>query len=300
MKIQKLFFLLIFFIFLVFSCNENKTGTWKTIIDINPSQQVTITGFNDDNFGITAGYAGTQRYTNDGGKIWNVGQNNSWCRFGLDILNNNIAWTCGNKGHNRVTDNGGKNWKAQTDYGNMEPRQCRYISYYDENTGWLASPELLARTRDGGKTWEKIDLPQDIDKILAINLSTPETGYLLDANGIIYMTKDSAKTWERIILKIEKNNYVFYPTSASSIVMKFRDNNGIIILRQTNPKKQFVALYTNDEGKTWRNEIILYKAPKNAKSFWDYFLYLSHDWNYLTITTGTGNDNKHIIVLKKS
>ena len=300
MRIQKFIFLLLIFVMIIFSCYKSKKGSWKTIVKTNPSQKVTIAGFIDENFGITAGYGGTIGYTNDGGKKWNIGNNSSWCRFGLEILNKNKAWTSGNKGHNRITIDGGKNWEALTDFGNMEPNQCRYISFCNDTAGWLGSPDVLVKTSDGGKTWEKIDLPQGIDKILAINLSNFETGYLLDINGIIYKTKDSGKTWGKISLNIDKNNYYFYPSKASSIIMKFMGNHGVIILRQIKPKKQFIALHTNDGGKSWQDETIAYNPPKDAKSSWDYFLFLSQDWSYLTITAGMGDNNKYVNVLKKN
>ena len=305
MKSTKLFVLLIlFFLVLYFniSCESTKKDKWK-IVTVSEVQQgtVTIAGFVDTKYGITIGYGGQKHYTVDGGKTWEIGQNRSFCRFGLEILNRNRAWSCVNLGHNRITNDGGKTWKSLKDFGPSEPLQCRFISFCNDNDGLIASPSILAKTNDSGESWEQIDLPLDIDNILAINFSDLNTGYLLNDKGIIFKTTDLGKSWEKINLGLENENYFLKSTSASSCVMKFINNKGIVILRQIKPDIQIVALYTEDDGKTWESKIIPYTIPgdKEDKSEWEYYMFLSHDWKYLTISAGPSRKCKYITLMKK-
>ena len=304
MKSIKLFVLFVlFFLVLYFnlSCDSIKKDKWKTVT-VSEVQQgtVTIAGFADKDFGITVGYGGQKRYTVDGGKTWEIGQNKSFCRFGLEILNRDRAWSCGNLGHNRITDDGGKNWKSLQDFGPAEPLQCRFISFCNDKNGWLASPSILAKTNDSGESWEQMDLPPDIGNILAINLPDLNIGYLLDDKGIIFKTTDLGKSWKKMDLALEKENYYLASTAASSCVMKFINNKGIVILRQVKPDLQIVALYTEDAGKTWEPKIIPYKIPGNKedKSEWEYYMFLSQNWKYLTINAGPSRKCKYITLMK--
>ena len=296
MKSIKLFVLFVlFFLVLYFniSCDIIKKDKWKAIT-VSEVQQgtVTIAGFVDKEYGITVGYGGQKRYTVDGGKIWEIGQNSSFCRFGLEILNRDRAWSCGNLGHNR---------KSLKDFGPAEPLHCRFISFCNDKDGWLAAPSILAKTNDSGENWEQIDLPPDIGNILAINLPDVNTGYLLDDKGIIFKTTDLGKSWKKMDIVLEKENYFLSSTDASSCVMKFINNSGIVILRQVKPDLQIMALYTEDGGKTWNPKIIPYKIPgnnKEDKSEWEYYMFLSQDWKYLTISAGPSRKCKYITLLK--
>lgn len=121
---------------------KNKSN-WVVSKTVNIPHKNNIGGFYNDNFGITVGYSGEVHYTNDGGVNWPKGNNKSLCRFGLDIVNEKVAWNCGNGGHVRKTIDGGQNWENVSDFGESVPNHCRYLSFLNENVGWIASPEKI-------------------------------------------------------------------------------------------------------------------------------------------------------------
>lgn len=82
------------------------------------SNQSYIGGFNDENFGITVGYAGESKYTTDSGKTWREGKNSSQCRFGLAIINDKdngrvFYYTSELLLKSVVTKDGGDTWKNE-------------------------------------------------------------------------------------------------------------------------------------------------------------------------------------------
>lgn len=258
---------------------ENSTvkSNWKKIRTISIKHKSNIGGFNDDQFGITVGYAGEVHYTTDGGKMWPQGINTSFCRFGLEIIDNKIAYNCGNAGHVRKTVDGGANWTEVSDFGDYEPNQCRYLSFIDENTGWIAAPKKLGSTIDGGKTWTNIDLPNKATNILAISLVNKDEGYIVDSTSILYITKDGGKTWTN--KKLSMNNMDNAVWNTNNEVLRFLNSkNGIIFYYDKSNKLK--CYRTTDGGDTWKEDIL----PDITGDG----LYLSKDCKYLSVNSESG------------
>ena len=98
------------------------TGSWEVVFETEPlPHKATAIGFLNENFGITAGYAGEVHYTVDGGISWPLAANSSMCRFGLDILDDKVAWTIGNGGNVRLSKDGGRTWQAVELYLGVSP-----------------------------------------------------------------------------------------------------------------------------------------------------------------------------------
>lgn len=266
--------------------NEEKKSDWKKINTISIEQKNNIGGFDNKYFGITVGYAGEIHYTTDAGKTWPRASNTSFCRFGLDIIDKNIAWCCGNAGHVRKTTDGGKTWIAVKNFGGSEPDQCRYISFLDDKIGWVASPTLLGSTTDGGNTWNTLTLPDGIGEILAINLFDEKTGYVIDNNKKLYVTKDGGSTWESNSLGISDFGTLVYRTNGVALGFNNK-NDGLLFYFDENSNLNYAT--TNDGGKTWT------KQPKPKTSAYGP-LYLSQDNKFLTVNT---DSNTKLVVLKK-
>lgn len=247
---------------------------WEVSNTIDITHNSNIGGFYNDNLGITVGYAGEIHYTTDAGATWPKSENSSMCRFGLDIVSEKIAWCCGNGGHVRKTVDGGKSWQKVTNYEKSESDQCRFISFLSENTGWIASPDKLASTKDGGITWTEIKLPTDINKIFSIDLLNENIGYLVDGNNKLYTTKDGGLTWNAKEIKDLNLDKIIASTNTS--VLRFTDerNGTFFYYGEDNNLK---CINSTDGGDTWNNEI-LPEIKGNA-------LYLSRDAKLLTVNS---------------
>jgi hypothetical protein len=255
------------------------SGPWQVVRQMQYVQSIYQAGFHDDSFGIMVGYSGAVYYTADGGKTWLKGNNTSYCRFGLDIVDRLTAWNCGNAGHVRVSTDGGKNWLAAENFGGSEPDHCRFLSFLDARTGWAATPQVLGVTTDGGAAWNTLALPEGIQAIAAIALRTTTEGYLLDTAGAVFVTSDGGRTWTARSLGLadnEKLAIAFAPTA----VIRFTDSrNGMAVFKL---EDGVFSARTADGGLTWQREpvAIPYAAPT---------LYLSHDGQTLTAIDGLFN-----------
>lgn len=258
-------------------CSKAKTErTWEVLRESDVDLKANIAGFENENFALSVGYKGEVHYTVDGGKEWPAGENTSLCRFGLDIIDENIAWSCGNAGHVRVTKDGGKTWTDVTDFGPFEPNQCRYISFLDDQTGWIAAPALLGITKDGGTTWNELTLPADIGIIQGISLLNETEGCILDSNNKIYLTKDGGTTWESQSIPCEDADNTL-PTVNLKAIRLLDENTATLFYYTTD--YQIKCLSTTDRGKTWTKEAVP-ELDLSKSSF-----YLSHDGKLLTVLT---------------
>src|SRR5512140_1173960 len=124
------------------------TPRWRLTQEIPVSHKATVVAFQDDQHGITAGYAGTVYFTVDGGKTWLPGANRSRCRFGLETVPG-LAVTSGNGGDVRLSTDGGAHWTSATSFGHNEPNQARYLSFVDAKRGLIGAPDELGLTADG-------------------------------------------------------------------------------------------------------------------------------------------------------
>lgn len=237
------------------SANIYSKGKWEVSKTLEISQPNYIGGFYDENYGVTVGYKGNVYYTKDGGDSWTHANNNSWCRFGLCIVNDKVAYNCGNRGHVRKTTDGGENWDAEvTDYGVGEPNQCRYLSFIDENTGWIAAPKQLAMTTDGGQSYTEIKLPDGIGNILSMDLYNESTGYLIDDNNNLYMTNDKGSTWTSTAINISNIDTEIKKTNGQ--YLRFMDENNAVLFYLDKDNHNVKCAYTSDAGKSWKDKEI--------------------------------------------
>lgn len=274
----------------IIGCGKQKEevqNALKKVKDTSIEKQMNIVGFNDKDFAIGVGYAGAVVYSEDGGDTWIDGNNESKCRFGLDIINEKVAYSCGNGSHVRKTIDGGKNWTEVADFGGSKPDHCKYIRFIDEEIGWIASNNKLGFTKDGAKTWQEIKLPEGISNIIAIDLLSEDEGYVLDDSNNIYLSKDGGTTWEN--KKVDLDNFDNNLGDAPNCAIKFIDNDKGYIY-YINKYYTITGVFTEDGGKTWSKE----KLPSIEGGG---YLYISRDAKYLTVTQGAGTS---FVLLERS
>jgi photosystem II stability/assembly factor-like uncharacterized protein len=261
----------------ILSANESN-ASWKTITQFEVKHTYNLVGFLNDSYGITVGYGGECHYTNDGGKTWPRAENKSFCRFGLEILDETHAWHSGNAGQVGASNDGGKTWHLVDGFGGGEPEHCRYISFNNAQTGWIASDKVLGSTTDGGQNWSNVKLPEKLTQISAIAGLSNEAVYLLDTNkpgGVLFYTNDSGQHWSSLPLGLKEQCYPVSPTQFPAAMRFFDKEHGMII---ANCKGyQLWELDTNDGGKTWRRNVIPGPRPTGS-------LFLAPDGKTLTIT----------------
>jgi photosystem II stability/assembly factor-like uncharacterized protein len=262
---------------------EPNESHWQVVGQYRLEQNPNLAGFLNPSLGMTVGYAGATFFTADSSATWQKAKNQSYCRFGLEIVNDQVAWSCGNAGHIRLSTDGGQTWQAATSFGGSEPVQCRHLSFLDATTGWAATPTELGATTDGAQTWQKVTLPDGMGEIQAIFLRTVTDGYVLDAFGTLYVTADGGQTWQDMPLETNHGQSLHFTTRSVPIVaVRFTDaEHGVAVYHQKDDHSGWHAWakYTDDGGKTWRKEHI----PSPSESAWS--TYLSRDGQYLTLAS---------------
>lgn len=263
---------------------------WQVIFQGQVEQPTTVAGFLDETFGITAGSAGEVHYTTDGGETWSKADNSSMCRFGLEIVDEQLAWHCGNGGHVRVSTDGGQTWQDVADYGPNEPNHCRFLSFLDAETGWAATPHQLGATVDGGASWIDVAPPEGIQDIAAIALRTTTDGYLLDTAGNMFVTQDGGETWSPPSLGlIPEGKELLLGGLAPAAAMRFLDaDRGLVALSLKGEEGvEISTAHTADGGQTWEqvSAVTTFGAP-----------FLTHDGTLLTIV---GLSNKITVLRHK-
>lgn len=261
---------LIFIASITFGADE-KIGPWKELLAFNMNHATDYAGFFNEKYGITVAAYGEVHYTYDSGKTWPRAENSSLCRFGLDIVDEKVAWHCGNGGHIRVSTDGAKTWQQVTSY-----QISHMISFIDAKYGWTANTMSAGETVDGAQTWKDLKLSRGIAAIAAIRVVAPKSGYLLDSNGKLYFTRDGGASWGVQSLGLEKDVTLLDIERAKGAVIRFRDAmNGIIVCAVSAGK--VIAAITADGGKTWSLETVPGVSPIQH-------LFLAPDGKTLTVT----------------
>lgn len=130
------------------------------------------------------------------------------------FLNQKTGWAVGSKGSYLTTNDGGLTWKIQE-----RPTEDSISDVYfsSERIGWLvceaniyelktreAPRTYLMRTKNGGATWQKIDingedLRGNVDtRLTRVIFSRAGRGWVFGEAGTAYTTMDAGKTWKRV------------------------------------------------------------------------------------------------------
>lgn len=126
-------------------------NNWEVQLDIASFNLVTIV-FANEREGWVAGEAARIYHTTDGGANWNLQVNlpgDVHSLFLLDSLHIWAANTSASGGAIYYTNNGGNTWLSDSSI------DWSYdIQFIDTLNGWVAGRDKIARTTDGGETWE--------------------------------------------------------------------------------------------------------------------------------------------------
>jgi photosystem II stability/assembly factor-like uncharacterized protein len=251
--------------------------------DIGPAYLVyvvTLAGFHTESFGITAGADDDVRYTTDGGQSWTKAGNALFCRHGLEIVDEKVAWHCGNGGV-RVSIDGAKTWRTVASF------DCSNMSFLDAQTGWTASTYILRTTSDGGARWATMALPPDMKGIAAIALRTASGGYILDTDGNLFVTTDGGGSWNVHSLGLKPGEKMLSSVGSPLAAMRFLDAQHGMAVFDLEDKTVWFAI-TADGGQSWQRAEI---PELRDRAQYDH-LFLAHNGNLLTATNDVDNGTK--------
>lgn len=262
---------------------------WDTELQLDVHHPCTIAGFGSGGmFGVSVGERGQCYYTVNSGRMWIKTETDTSSRYGLELSLYQAIFNCGTDGKIRVSTDNGRSWEKRANFVPSGRSHCRYLSFCNIVTGWIASPYSLGMTKDGGKSWTKLVLPKGIRRIDAIALRTPTEGYLLDASGggDLYFTEDGGMTWGKIPIGLRGDNLELAHAPTAAMRFTTADNGIIIINRKFKTGIQIWAAITKDGGLTWRHG----RVPGEYS-----YLFLARDGLTLTLTT----PSKKITVLRR-
>jgi photosystem II stability/assembly factor-like uncharacterized protein len=280
MKKGSLIFLFVLVAAACFGLGGSDGSTWNVVLDSRLNHGATVCGFENASFGITVGPHGETHYTADGGKSWPSSTTDVQCRFGLDILDDETAVSGGNGGVCISTD-GGKIFTTLTN--------GRYdrVSFFSCEQGWIANKRTVRETRDGGKTWSDITMPEGYREVCAISNIGQGAGFMIGTNGVLYFTNDGGASWKKNMMKADGDVTAFvFAWSA----MRFTDakSGTIVTWYKKRDDKGWMLLATVDGGASWTSE------KPNVNDYGTPFL--SRDARFLTVFDAGG---KRIVLIER-
>ncbi len=223
--------------------------------------------FINENFGYAVRSNGEIIKTTDGGENWvQLESPTTKAIYALSVVDEMNAYFCGT-GAFRTTD-GGETWEEMNA---KIPGTYFQMEFYGDQLGFVSGysggfPQL-AKTTDGGNTWNAIEFPSNFDKygsVWAIEIVNPHAVWLGMINGDMIYTEDGGDSWIEYP-KVHKNT--IFAISAVGDKMYLAGNGGTIMkssipdnLIDIEPQITDIADIADDQGGKLRLEI---KASSN-------------------------------------
>lgn len=174
--------------------------TWETQTSgVRESlQAITCT---DKNRCWAVGEKGIILTTKDRGNRWKIVRSGLFTRlFAVSFVNHQTGWAVGEDGFIAHTTDAGESWSKQRativlfpDGPFATPTDLLAVRFVDEKRGWVAGAGGIARTVDGGKTWEAKEIEDNA--FIGLVSNDGKTVWAVSREGTNYMTKDGGFTW---------------------------------------------------------------------------------------------------------
>jgi len=121
--------------------------------------------------------------------------------YDIDFDSEKHGYLVGARGAFAETNDGGLTWEARS-FSNLDPEEevtyrFQVLSFKD-GEGWvLGKPTLLLRTKDEGKSWERIPLsPKLPGEPTAIVALGPGKAEMTTSSGAVYTTDNAGRNWK--------------------------------------------------------------------------------------------------------
>lgn len=143
-------------------------------------------------------YQGAIQRSTDGGNNWEIVSrtNVPIVNLAVDSKDENIVYAASPQGL-MVSNNKGKDWEALLDGFvstiAINPQDSQKLLVFSEK-------QQLAKSSDGGKTWEKLSesFSGETPLFIAFNKQNPEIVYILTEKNSIYKSTDGGDSWNKI------------------------------------------------------------------------------------------------------
>ncbi|REJ78630.1 MAG: hypothetical protein DWQ47_04045 [Acidobacteria bacterium] len=207
--------------------------------------------FTSSDTGYVAGDEGYLAQTRDGGKNWNQRVLNTSANINeIYFRTSDDGYLVAGRTMFETTD-GGLNWRevefansSEFEDGVPELLSIRFTnsrhgfvvgSVLDRNNEDIVVGSLLMRTVDGGKTWNRIEVPTNVE-LFNLDFDGRTHGWIVGDRGTILSTVNNGNTWE---LQDSGTREVLYNVD-------FRDENDGYVVGTGG-----TILRTEDGGRTW-------------------------------------------------
>jgi photosystem II stability/assembly factor-like uncharacterized protein len=220
--------------------SDNQGVDWRQV-PVPTREQLTAVDFLDDERGIAVGFSQTILLTNDGGESWQLAhQEDSFeqpALFDVQFINGGRIVAVGSYGLYLESSDQGESWESHEiegladyygyfshfyslktitdDYWVLAGE--KYIDGIDED-GFETSSALVAETRDGGKTWQKLATPYD-GSFFGITVNASGHLYVYGLRGNLYISKDEGQSWQGQFLSTASGFHDLVILSADSWVL---------------------------------------------------------------------------------
>lgn len=252
----------------------NAAAPWKLIKQLQPEHKPKYAAFMNELFGVSGcGEKLQPSFTADGGQTWYQPVMGQFCPDSVDIVDGRNIWLCNSFGVFHSEDGGKSLVQMYSPYDG-----CRILSFVDGAYGWSSFDWNLAATEDGAMRWTEVEKESTMADIAAIFRRSPAEGYVLTYDGHLFTTTDSGGSWSSTDLGlVDGEMRIANMDGRPPVAMRFQDSdNGIIVLALAGRgDTKFLALHTDDGGRSWAQ----YDLPLNLGP-----IYLSHDGRFLTVT----------------
>ena len=183
--------------------STDKGLTWKQIYEA-PNYDYTSISFPDVNTGYICSYKGKVIKTTNQGETWELqytGVPDYNILFSICFVNTNTGFACGNNGMVIKTTNGGDNWTPLFVIQGYNSFQS--ICFPNENTGYVCGNSKLAKTTNGGLTWDTLSKGSPNPPLLkVVYFINAQTGFISGEGGDtlsgIRKTTDGGLNWQNI------------------------------------------------------------------------------------------------------
>lgn len=295
--------------------SKDKGQSWVQVvtpIETNYGEQ-SVLAFSDSKNGFMTDASGRAFTTKDGGATWQLKSTNFGPVKAVQFVNKTTGWLVGSDGRLYKSTDAGQSWSTAPLASGV---YLTSLYFANENLGWSLRSYGAAQsayTKDGGKTWTEMALPNGVTSMRFGEQAWVAVG----SAGGIYVSTDSGGTWNarytgtstQLTAVAFSDAKTVWAVGGEGTVLKSEDsgakwtqvklsggNTSLRDIKFANSKVGWIVgdngviLATQDGGKTWHQQASGTALPLYSIQVAD----LNTAWitgqNGLVLATGNGGN----------